>query len=111
MTRLASLAVLALAVPAHAGPLELHADLRLGAATGWGLGGAQKDHDFFDQTKGGTYGVLVGLRVLFADFWIEHDQFTDFSSIKGTWSELGVGAVMQIPMEENLNMNIGFGAS
>ena len=62
MRRLACLAVLLASSAAHASPLELHADLRVGAASGWGLGGAQKDRDFFDQTKGGTYGVC-----LFAD--------------------------------------------
>jgi hypothetical protein len=112
MRRILSLcALLAAAGAAHAGPLELHADLRVGAASGWGLGGAQTDHDFFAQTRGGTYGVLVGLRVLFADVWIEHDQFTDFSSVNGTWSALGLGAVMSIPMMDALNLNIGFGAS
>jgi len=101
----------ALAAPAHASPLQLRADLRLGAASGWGLGGAQKAHDFFDQTRGATYGVLVGLRVLFADVWLEHDQFTDFSSVKGTWTELVIGAVMTVPLMDAVDLNIGFGGS
>jgi hypothetical protein len=105
------LGVLVAAAPAHAGPLELHADLRVGATSGWGIGGAQKEHDFFDQTQGGTFGFLVGLHVLFADVWIEHDQLTDGSSIHGTWTELGLGGGFQLPVQDNLELDFSFGAA
>jgi hypothetical protein len=111
MRRIACFVALLASASAAASPLELRADLRVGGATGWGIGGAQKDRDFFDQTKGESYGVLVGLSILFADVWIAHDQFTDLSSVKGTWTELGVGWVMTIPMLDSVNLNIGLGGS
>ncbi len=102
MRRLVLLAVLLAAGRAVAGPFELHADLRVGAASGYGLGGDQKDNDFFDHTRGGTYGVLVGMRVLFFEASIEHDQFTDFSSVKGTWTELDAGIGIAIAVDDVL---------
>ncbi len=102
MRRLLALAVVLAAAPAAAGPFELHADLRVGAASGYGLGGDQKDNDFFDHTKGGAYGVLVGMRVLFFEASIEHDQFTDFSSVKGTWTELDAGIGIAIAVDDVL---------
>ena len=102
MRRYLPFCVLLAAAPAAAGPFELHADLRVGAASGYGLGGDQKDNDFFDHTKGGTYGLLVGMRVLFFEASIEHDQFTDFSSVKGTWTELDAGIGIAIAVDDVL---------
>jgi Outer membrane protein beta-barrel domain len=98
MNRLSPLVLLLAAAPAAAGPFELHADLRVGAASGYGIAGDQKQNDFFDHTKGGTYGLLVGVRLLFFEASIEHDQFTDFSSVKGTWTELdgGIGGAIAV---------------
>jgi hypothetical protein len=93
---------LAVAPAAHAGPFELHADLRVGAATGFGIGGDQKNRDFFDQSKGGVYGLLVGARFLIVEVSVEHDQFTDFQSVKGTWTEFCAGIGGEIGVDEPL---------
>jgi hypothetical protein len=102
MVGLSVLAAMLGAGAAQAGPFELKADLRLGAASGYGIGGDQKDHDFFDQTKGGVYGLLISARLLFLEIAVEHDQFTDFSSIKGTWTEFMIGAGGSIGVDEVL---------
>jgi hypothetical protein len=115
-TLLVALGLLLTAAPAVAGPFELHADLRVGAATGKGIGGDQKDRDFFAQSDGGVYGVLVGARLLFIEVSIEHDQFTDFKDLKGTWSELKVGTGGSIALDAPLRgqdsalfLSFGFG--
>ena len=102
MARLLPLALVLAAPAAIAGPFELHADLRVGAASGNGIGGDQKDRDFFDHSKGGMYGILVGARLLFVEVSVEHDQFTDFSSLKGTWTEFKAGIGGAIAVDEVL---------
>ncbi len=94
MRALAIVAVLAAFLcsrPADAALLELHAGLRAGGATGKGIGGAQQDHDFFEGARGGVYGAVVGLEILFIDLWIEHDQLTDFEGLNGTWTQFMAG--------------------
>jgi hypothetical protein len=99
-------AVLALAAalhPAAAGAalLELHASLRAGGQTGKGIGGAQKDADFFANASGGVFGAVVGLEILWIDVFIEHDQITNFSDITGTWTQFMVGPHFAFPLEES----------
>ena len=97
-----ALAALVLAVPASApaAVLELHAAVRSGASTGTGIGGAQKDADFFAAARGATYGVLVGLEVMWIDISVAHDQFTDFSTVTGTWTQVMAGPHFTFPLEE-----------
>ena len=101
------------AVPAHATLLEFHAGLHLGGATGTGVGGDQKDNDFFAGAKGGVYGGSVGLKVLFMDFTIEHDQLTDFSELKGTWTQFMLGPHLAFALSGpggKLYADLGFAA-
>jgi hypothetical protein len=102
MMKRAWLAALVLALPssAPAAVLELHAALRAGASTGTGIGGAQKDADFFAGARGATYGAVVGLEVLWIDIALAHDQFTDFSTVTGTWTQLTVGPHFAFPLNE-----------
>jgi hypothetical protein len=76
---------------AEAKIFDVYAQAQGGAAAGKGLGGAQKDADFFDgATPSGAYGVLVGAEVLFIDGWVEHIQLND-GSLTGTWTRIMVG--------------------
>jgi len=105
----ALLAAAAAPAPAHATFVELHAALRLGASTGKGIGGAQQDHDFFEGTKGGAWGALVGLRVLVLDVYVQHDQLTDFSSVKGTWTQFMIGPGFSFALDGKLHADMGVG--
>lgn len=96
------LALVAAPLSARAALLEVFATARVGAATGKGLGGAQKDNDFFAGAKGATYGAIVGLEVVWMDFFVEHDQFTDFKSVNGTWTQLMIGPHFPFPLNEGL---------
>lgn len=124
MTRSAGLGLAALLVlaapPAEAALLELHASLRAGGQTGKGIGGAQKDEDFFANASGGVFGAVVGLEILWIDLYVEHDQITDFSDITGTWTQFMVGPHFAFPLEEakpggraktyaDLALSVGFG--
>jgi hypothetical protein len=83
--------VLALLAPrAHADLFELRGEVHAGGSGGIGVGGAQKDSAFFDKAPNGDYGVLVGAKLIIADAFIAHDQFTDFKHIM-TWTQFAVG--------------------
>ncbi len=97
---LALLAALSGATPARAALFELSASLRVGAATGTGIGGAQQDRDFFAGARGATYCARAGLEVLWLRVTLEHDQFTDFSTVTGTWTQLMVGPHFAFPLNE-----------
>lgn len=112
VSSLALLGLIGTAAPsAQAGPLELRAELHVGASTGTGVTGGLKENDFFSKANGGMWGVLVGLQVLFLDVWVEHDQFTDFKELRGTWSELGVGTNFGIGLTDNLSLTLGGGVA
>ncbi len=98
MKRLAFIAVLLAAVPARADVLALFAQVNIGASGGTGLGGDQKDNDFFQRTKGLTYGALVGAKILFLRLWIEHQQYTNFSEFRGTWTQFMIGGGFDLPL-------------
>jgi hypothetical protein len=102
--------VAAMSSTASAAIFELSASLRLGAATGSGLGGAQQENDFFEGTKGTTWGGLVGLEVFFIQLYVEHDQFTDFSDVRGTWTQIMVGPRLGFPLNEVLGAITGMHA-
>jgi hypothetical protein len=108
------------ATPARAALFELHASLRAGAMTGKGIGGEQQDADFFAGARGFAYGAVVGVEILWIDIYVEHDQFTDFSEITGTWTQLMIGPHFAFPLEEppagkqartyaDLALSVGFG--
>jgi hypothetical protein len=93
-------ALLCAASPARAALFELHASLRAGAMTGKGVGGELKDDDFFARAAGATYGAVVGIEILWIDLYVEHDQFTDFSEVQGTWTQFMIGPHFAFPLEE-----------
>ncbi len=91
-------ALLVAASPARAGILELYGQVQGGGMYGQGIAGAQKDQDFFNAAKGADYGVKVGAEVLFVDVWVEHNQFTRFSRIDGTWTQFMLGFDWDFPL-------------
>jgi hypothetical protein len=97
---LALAALVAAPAAAHASFVELHAALRAGTSTGSGLGGAQKDNDFFAGAKGAAFGAKVGVQLLFLDLSVSHDQFTNFSEVRGTWTQLTLGPRFVFPLNE-----------
>lgn len=100
MKKLALMAILAAAAPARADVLALFAQVNIGGSSGTGLGGDQKDNDFFQRTKGMTYGALVGAKILFLRVWIEHQQYTNFSEFRGTWTQFMLGGGVDIPLSD-----------
>jgi hypothetical protein len=106
MRAVVALAVLLLATPAHAVLLEVHAGLRAGVATGRGLGGAQRDHDFFSGARGGAWGALIGLQVLLLDTRVEHTRFTE----GGTFTQLVLGPRLTLPLGGRLHADLGAAA-
>jgi hypothetical protein len=105
------------AVPAQAHVLEFFGQLRFGASTGKGVGGDQQDQDFFARTHGPAYGGILGVEVFGVQAWVEHDQFTDFKGVDGTWTAVFLGADITIGLDDNgpkepaiLYANLGGGA-
>jgi hypothetical protein len=88
---LPAVTVLALLAPrAHADLLELRGEIHAGGSLGTGVGGAQKDSAFFAKAPNFDYGALVGAKIIFADAFISHDQFTDGGHIM-TWTQFAAG--------------------
>jgi hypothetical protein len=100
------LSMLAASVASAQKLVEAHAAARAGVATGNGIGGAQKDHDFFSGAKGGTYGLEVGVKVLMIDTRITHDRFV----VGGTWTQLVIGPRIAFPAAGGLYADIGAAA-
>ena len=88
---LVPLLVLVAARDARADVASLRLEGHLGGAGGTGLGGAQKDEAFFEGARGGAYGALVGIEILFVDVWVEHHQFVTPSKFLGTWTQFMTG--------------------
>jgi hypothetical protein len=86
------LAVLA-ARDAHADVLSLRLEGHVGGGGGMALGGGQAAQEaaFFEGARGGAYGGLIGLEVLFIDVWVEHHQYVTPSSFLGTWTQFMTG--------------------
>ena len=89
--------VLGLAGAARADVVSFRAELHGGGGFGGGISGDHKDDTFFGTAPHGAYGVLAGVEILFLDIWVQHHQFTNGSHL-ATWSQLGVGLDMQIPI-------------
>ena len=103
MKRLATIAALAsifwLGGVASAGVLDLRVQLQAGAATGQGIGGAQKDNAFHAGAKGGTYGFAVGAEFLLVDGWVEHYQYQGDSGLQGTWTQFMAGIDFNVDLD------------
>lgn len=83
--------LLALAAPAHADVLSLHAAIQGGGASGEGVDGEARADAFHAGAQGLAYGALVGAEVLFLDGWIEHTQYLRAGTLAGTWTQFMVG--------------------
>ena len=85
-------AVVVAAAPgvASADVFKLFGELHGGGMYGKGTSGDLKDSAFFDQAKGGAYGVLVGAELLFADALISHHQYINGEGLH-TWTQFGLG--------------------
>lgn len=90
---------LALALPgaAHADLLSFRAEAHGGGAGGAGVAGDQKDNAFQKGARGGAYGALVGVEVLFIDVWIQHHQYSD-SALIGTWTQFMTGMDVDVDL-------------
>jgi hypothetical protein len=113
MKRLAFALILLLAsTSARAEVFALFAQANLGFSAGSSLGGDQDDTNFFQRTKGFAYGAVVGAQVLFLRFWIDHQEYTNFSDFKGTWTQFMLGGEFGLPLGEVLPVDFGirFGA-
>jgi hypothetical protein len=87
---LAIVTVLLCAPAARADIFEARAEIHAGGGGGVGIGGQQKDSAFFAKAPNGAYGALVGAKILIADGFIEHMQYTDGSHI-ATWTQFAIG--------------------
>jgi hypothetical protein len=78
---------------AHADLLSLRLEGHVGGGGGKALGGgeAAQEAAFFEGARGGAYGGLVGLEILFVDVWIEHHQYVTASKFLGTWTQFMTG--------------------
>jgi hypothetical protein len=89
----------AAAADAHADLLSLRVEGHLGGGGGAGIAGANQDNAFANTARGGVYGALVGLEVLFVEGWIEHHQYrTD--ELLGTWTQFMVGLDLDFEKRE-----------
>ncbi len=86
----------ALAAPARADILTLHATAQAGGALGRGISGDAKDAAFHDGASGATYGAEVGVEILFVDGWIEHFQYAGSGGLLGTWTQFMVGVDLKM---------------
>ena len=87
---MALVVVCGLTGPAAADLLGIRAQVQSGYSGGTGFTGAQQDAAFHDGAEGYTYGMLVGVEVLFIDTWIEHNQFVG-DGFLGTWTQFMAG--------------------
>jgi hypothetical protein len=109
---LLGLLVLVAATPASAAVFELSASLRVGAVTGSGLGGAQKDADFFAGARGSAWGAALGLEVFWLALTVEHTQLADLDEVRGTWTQVMVGPHFMFPLDRvyaDLGVSVGYG--
>ena len=100
---------LGLTAPAHADVFRLFGDVHGGGLYGQGTSGAQKDTAFFKNAPHAAYGAQVGAEVLFADLWIEHDQFTTGSRLT-TWTQIGLGVHFQLALGSTKEQKADTGA-
>jgi hypothetical protein len=93
------LAVAAILAPAaaHADLLSLRAEAHGGGGGGVGVAGDQKANAFQTGARGGEYGALVGVEVLFIDVWVQHHQFNR-GTLKGTWTQFMTGMDVDVDL-------------
>ena len=96
-TVVALLVLAAAAAPASADLLSLRLEAHGGGAGGAGVAGDQKDNAFQKGARGGAYGALVGVEVLFIDVWVQHHQFTD-GALLGTWTQFMTGMDVDVDL-------------
>jgi hypothetical protein len=98
MRRLLPFLALAMAAaPAHADLLSLRVEAHGGGAGGVGVAGDQKANAFQKGARGGSYGGLVGVEVLFVDVWVQHHQYNDGALI-GTWTQFMTGMDVDVDL-------------
>jgi hypothetical protein len=85
---------------AHADVLSLRLEAHGGGMGGAGVGGAQKDEAFFRDARGGAYGGLIGVEVLFVDVWVNHHQIRDQDGLAGTWTQFMFGLDLDFEMRD-----------
>ncbi len=93
--------------PASAGVFELDAQIQTGGMGGTGLFGDRQDEAFHAGASGFTYGVLVGVELLFIDGWVEHNQYYDGSRVNGTWTQFMLGFDLNFDIGETVGAKPG----
>jgi hypothetical protein len=80
---------------ARADIFSLRVEAHGGGGGGAGLGGAfledEANQGFFERARGGAYGGLIGLEVLFVEGWVQHHQYRNGDGLLGTWTQFMVG--------------------
>ncbi len=94
---LLTVVLMTLAGTASADVLSLRAEGHGGGAGGLGVAGERKEAAFQNNARGGAYGALVGVEVLFVDVWVQHHQYND-GSLLGTWTQFMTGLDLDIPV-------------
>jgi hypothetical protein len=114
MKRLAFVLILLASTSARADVFAIFAQANVGFSAGSSLGGDQRDSNFFERTKGFAYGAVVGAQILILRVWIDHQQYTNFSDFKGTWTQFMIGSQFGLPLEVipfdfGVRLGAGFG--
>jgi len=94
---LVSAIVVALAGSASADILSVRIEGHGGGAGGLGVAGDRKDDAFQNNARGGAYGGLLGVEVLFVDAWVQHRQYND-GALLGTWTQFMTGLDLDLPI-------------
>lgn len=110
MVRHVVLLGLLFASPASAKFIDIYVQAQGGGAYGKGIGSEEEDRDFFDRTKGGSYGFLVGAELLFIDGWVEHNQFRADGNVVGTFTQLMLGLDVDFALAPKFYGELGVGA-
>src|ERR1043165_4505456 len=100
------LVLLAAAAPAQADVLLIYGNLYAGGQAGKGLGGDQKENDFFQNAPNGAYGASVTGRFLFFAAEISHHQYSFFggedeNSLR-TWTQFSAGVDFDVHLGTEL---------
>jgi hypothetical protein len=75
---------------ASADVFKLFGEAHGGGMYGKGTSGQLADTAFFNESKGATYGALVGAELLFADALIQHHQYVNGDGLR-TFTQFGLG--------------------
>ncbi|MFH0900968.1 MAG: hypothetical protein V2A73_10095 [Pseudomonadota bacterium] len=77
---------------------EIYAQAQGGSSFAGRQATADQQDGFFARASGWTAGGLVGAEVLMLDFWLEHNQYLDAGEVQATWTQLMVGADVDVPL-------------